>query len=614
MTPMLLRRTPLAILATHLLLGAQLLAGIAPENVAVVVNGDSEASKTIAAEYVQLRGIPEGNVVSVTGLTNNEKISVDEFRQLLLGPVLQTLAERKRLPQIDLIAYSAEIPTAIDIRGDIGDRKLPKVFTPVASVNGLTFLYQFVMRKDLRYIDLNANQYARHILSDVNDTPWTAEERQQYASVMTKWQQHRQPLRQKNDDEPSSEDEQKNFDAALKEANEALENLLQSHPHSSQLHYNRSCALALRGQADDAVAALERAVAAGWWSAAQAAQDEDLKSLRERDDFQSLLNEMKTSDFDVQPAIGFRSVVGWHPNGAPTADPRAPRYLLSTVLACTTGRGTTVDEALAGLRRTVEADGTHPSGTIYFERNKDVRSTTREWAFHNAARQLQQLGVNAVVEDGVIPQNQPDVAGAVIGTANFDWSKSGSTILAGAIVEHLTSFGGAMASSAGQTPLTEFLKHGAAGASGTVTEPYAIQAKFPSPFVHVHYVSGCTLVEAFYQSVTGPYQLLIVGDPLAQPWRRNFSMANMGVNADTPLSGTVTIQPETESTEEISPAVWELYVDGQVVAAVKAADPLRWDTGRHGNGKHVLTVIARGNDRVQSIARSVLTVTVANAE
>jgi len=108
----------------------------------------------------------------------------------------------------------------------------------------------------------------------------------------------------------------------------------------------------------------------------------------------------------------------------------------------------------------------------------------------------------------------------MVGKSDFNWPASGSTILPGAICEHLTSLGGVMVENGGQTPLSEFIRNGAAGASGTVTEPYAIQAKFPDPFLHVHYVKGCTLAEAFYQSVRGPYQLLIVGDPLCRPWAR----------------------------------------------------------------------------------------------
>jgi hypothetical protein len=75
-----------------------------------------------------------------------------------------------------------------------------------------------------------------------------------------------------------------------------------------------------------------------------------------------------------------------------------------------------------------------------------------------------------------------------------------------------------MNSLGGQTKLTELLKAGAAGSSGTVTEPYAMQPKFPHPRLYVHYAQGLSLAEVFYLSVTGPYQLLVMGDPLCQPF------------------------------------------------------------------------------------------------
>ena len=588
-------------------------AGVAPENVAVVVNGDSDASKLIAEEYVRLRGVPAGNVVTITGLPDKEKLSVEDFRQRVLGPVLKALDERGLRPQIDVIAYSAEIPTVIDVTGDLGERKLPRIFTPLASINGLTFLHQAVLAKDVRYLDLNVNLYARRVVKETADTPWSADEQRQYAEVLMKLQQHIQAKPQPKDGDSPTDDEKAKTATLLKEVIAVFEELQKAHPRSSELHYNRACGLAQLDQPDAAISALKEAMKAGWWDHRHTARDDDLKSLRGRDDFKAVLDEMKEIDFDMQPAVGFRSSVGWLPNGAATTDERAPRYLLSTVLACTTGRGTSVDEALTNLRRTPEADGSRPQGTIYFERNGDVRSTTREWAFRNAARKLESLGVKAVIEDGVLPQQKPDVAGAVIGTADFDWPKSGSTILPGAIVEHLTSFGGVMTKGAGQTPLTEFLKQGAAGSSGTVTEPFAIQAKFPTPFIHVHYASGCTLAESFYQSVTGPYQLLIVGDPLAQPWRRKFTLSIEGLPKENALSGEVTLQPKTDSPDSISPDEWELYVDGRHIASAKPNDPLRWDTRKHPDGEHVLTLLARGNDAVQTIARALVTVTVRNA-
>ncbi|MBX3448881.1 MAG: hypothetical protein KF777_04930 [Planctomycetaceae bacterium] len=586
--------------------------GVAPENVAIVVNGESEASKTIAAEYASLRGVPAGNIVTIHGLSNTETIPVDEFRERVLEPVFKMLTDARLMPQIAVIAYSAEIPTAIDVRSDIGERKLPKIFTPTASVNGLTFLHQAVLAKDIRYLDLNSNWYARRIVNAPRDEPWNSNDQQRYASVLMMLQLHQRAIRQRKDGEQPSEQETTQTAVRMQEAVDVLDELQQRHPHSSDLHYNRACLLAQADQPDAAIEALQAAVNSGWWDVQQTLRDDDLKILRERDDFKTLVEEMKSIDFDAQPAVGFRSTQGWLPNGMSTVDARAPRYLLSTVLACTTGRGTSVDEAVTSLRRAVAADGSRPPGTIYFEKNGDVRSTTREWAFRNAARQLEAMGVRAIVEDGILPREKNDVAGAVIGAADFDWAGSQSTILPGAIVEHLTSFGGAMSKDAGQTPLTEFLRNGAAGSSGTVTEPYAIQAKFPSPFLHVHYASGCTLVEAYYQSVTGPYQLLVVGDPLAQPWRRDFSLKSQGLVPDQPLSGDVVLKPKTESSDGIAPAEWELYVDGRRAASVPAKEPLRWDTRQHGDGEHVLTLIARGDDAVQSIARAVLTVNVRN--
>ena len=49
-------------------LAARAPAGGGPQNVAVVVNTDSSASKLIANEYIDMRGIPATNVVHLNGL------------------------------------------------------------------------------------------------------------------------------------------------------------------------------------------------------------------------------------------------------------------------------------------------------------------------------------------------------------------------------------------------------------------------------------------------------------------------------------------------------------------------------------------------------------------
>jgi len=134
----------------------------------------------------------------------------------------------------------------------------------------------------------------------------------------------------------------------------------------------------------------------------------------------------------------------------------------------------------------------------------------------------------------------------MIGIAKFAWADSGSRILPGAFCDHLTSFGGVMTGT-GQTVLSEFIRHGAAGACGTVTEPCNTPVKFPSPFLHVHYASGCTLAEAFYQSVHAPYQQLLIADPLCRPWARAPQFTVDGLREGDCLTRSRWLRPASSS-------------------------------------------------------------------
>jgi len=154
------------------------------------------------------------------------------------------------------------------------------------------------------------------------------------------------------------------------------------------------------------------------------------------------------------------------------------------------------------------------------------------------------------------------VVGLAIGTASFTWADCGSDILPGAFCDHLTSFGGAMKGTE-QTLLSEFLRHGAAGACGTVTEPYNTPAKFPSPFLHVFYASGCSLAEAFYQSVPGPYQQLLVGDALCQPWATPPQISVRGIQPGQVVSRRRRLHPTT--TGPLPVTRYELLIDGRRV-------------------------------------------------
>lgn len=319
---------------------------------------------------------------------------------------------------------------------------------------------------------------------------------------------------------------------------------------------------------------------------------------------------MRRSDDEIAATHGFRGWYGWSPQGE-LLESGGERYLLSTMLAVTSGRGNTIPEVLNYLTRSAAADGTFPKGTIYYMRNDNVRSTTRRPGFAFAVDDLDRLGVDAAILDGIAPVGKRDVQGAMLGSSIVRWSETGSTIRPGAIVENLTSFGGDLSAGGGQTPLTEFLRYGAAGSSGTVVEPYAIQAKFPVPAIHVHYARGCSLAEAFYQSVASPFQLLIVGDPLCRPWARIPSVRVAGIEANSTVHGQLAIRP---SVAPGGPDVdrFELFAGGLRVARCSAGGTLDLNTMQLADGNLELRVVAIDSSPIETQGEAIFNVAVNN--
>ena len=314
---------------------------------------------------------------------------------------------------------------------------------------------------------------------------------------------------------------------------------------------------------------------------------------------------------------GFRGWYGWGSQGE-LLEAGGSRYLLATMLGVTAGRGNSVAEITAYLRSSAAADGAKPKGTIYFVTNTDVRTTTRSGVFPATVKALEALGVQAEIVNGTLPVRKRDVAGLMTGTPTFDWNASGSTILPGAICENLTSFGGIFTPSAGQTPLSEFLRAGAAGSSGTVTEPFSLQAKFPHAAIQVHYARGASLAEAFYQSVHAPYQLLVVGDPLCQPWA-SIPEVEIVTAADSAVlesgarvSGQLELEPRATVPGGGTADRFELYVDGIRVAQAGLGERLALDTTVMADGHHELRVVAIDATQVETQGRRVVDIMVAN--
>ena len=222
----------------------------------------------------------------------------------------------------------------------------------------------------------------------------------------------------------------------------------------------------------------------------------------------------------------------------------------------------------------------------------------------------EQQGIEAEIEAGVAPYKKMDVVGAVLGRSVVDWPRYGSTILPGAICDNLTSYGGILQQGATQTPLTDFLRLGAAGSSGTVVEPMALQAKFPHPRIHVHYAGGATLAEAFYQSVAAPYQLLIVGDPLCRPWARTPQVQVDGLQPGQTVRGKLTLTPKSPPQTAIKE--YRVFLDGCYRSAIRPGQTVELDTAELPDGHHEIRLVAIEDSAVESQGRVIVPVRIDN--
>lgn len=278
--------------------------------------------------------------------------------------------------------------------------------------------------------------------------------------------------------------------------------------------------------------------------------------------------------------------------------------LPSMMLGWSGSRGMSVDQIKEQLRVSASADGAHPSATVYFERNDDVRSGMRQWQFEPVIRELSALGVAGIAVSNV-PRDRADLMGIFGGRAVFGAGTFG-TLRPGAYAEHLTSFAG-MFHESGQTKLTEWLKLGAAGSSGTViepgstTKPVMLWAKFPHARVFSHYASGVTLLESLYLSTRCPLQLLMVGDALCSPWAKppGITLISMADDETKPIMGPGEFLASSWGGFGQRPPTTIFFLDGRPVNQPGTKAEFSIDTARLYDGYHDLRVVAYAQDAIR---------------
>ncbi|MDG1874910.1 MAG: hypothetical protein P8J27_13430 [Mariniblastus sp.] len=571
-------------------------AGGGPENVALIVNADSASSKLIANWYVEGRNIPARNVIYLSGIPNRERMNLKDFRTKILAPLMKQIQERKLSNSIDYIVYSTDFPTAIDlpkadrdklmelISKQPGGQNIPaKVFGLVGSLNSMTYFASAVLQMSPGYLMLDSNSYYRSPASILLRRPFVGERQSAFQNAAGKLNSE------------SADELQGSIDILLEMA--------EKNPRQLAVTYWLAKFYAKKGDATSATAWLEKSIRLGWSFKKQTLADLAFEKVMEDSSFNKVAQQIPDQPFDFIPTRGFKSRYAFGPNGMLNAEAgQGNRHFLSCVLGVTRNFGSTEKSTLGNLKISMRADESKPQGTFYFT-GTGVRTTTRQPNFASAVTALEGLGQKAVVDKKIFPNNVDDIVGAMIGHATIDFSKENSKINPGAICETLTSYGGVMYR-AGHTKVTEFTDQGAAGSSGTVTEPYAIQAKFPHPMIQAHYARGCSLAESFYQSVYGPYQLLIVGDALCQPWATKPTIDVTGLMPGETVSGQVNLKLDVSQSP--APVVGlELYVDGVMVQRAPFKEKVGFDTKTLTDGFHEIRMVVIADGPIETVGHVV---------
>lgn len=266
--------------------------------------------------------------------------------------------------------------------------------------------------------------------------------------------------------------------------------------------------------------------------------------------------------------------------------------------AATLLTGLTLGSAKLLVDRSVAADATCPAGAVYLLHTSDNARNVQWPQFDTAAMALRMTPapLSVIQADQDKLGGTANVAGYFAGLANHRPEMETNTYAPGALGNHLTSFGGRIHDALGQMSILRWIETGSIGTAGTVDEACNYTNKFPSARVHLHHARGYALAESYLQSIQYPYQTLVVGDPISQPYATPPEVTISGVTNQQVVAGSL---PLSLSGSSPLPGIRigrvELFVDGRRIATPLQKGPTP--------GNRV-TAVVNGTSRNYTVAAS----------
>lgn len=266
---------------------------------------------------------------------------------------------------------------------------------------------------------------------------------------------------------------------------------------------------------------------------------------------------------------------------------------------------TNLSQAKAVVDRGVAGDFSFPTAPVYLTKSYDGVRNLRYLQADNVILNTRIRGnMTVALTNATSPNGLGPLAGFQIGAQVFGINNL--TVAPGAMLDNLTSYGGILFNYTEHTTALDFIRNGATASYGTVVEPCAYAEKFPAAQNYFYQARGFSIGECYYQSLTNPYQGILVGEPLSAPYARPASGNWVELPENAVLTGTTNLSAQFNSPSIARPVQQaDLFLDGRWLLTISNLPPQPANVVFALINNTPLTYSVPTNATVQSVAAGV---------